>query len=248
MSAGTLQHSSVRRSLRSERIAQLGLPSYSLGEEICNALSHGTGALLGVVQLIALLLYGKHDALTVASVSVYGGSMILLYLISTLYHALGLNKAKKVFRVLDHCTIYLLIAGTYTPMTLLTMPGLTGTLLLTFVWSMAILGIVLNAVNMERFKVFSMVCYLGMGWSVVFVLPTLLAALNQFEFVFLLLGGIFYTVGAVLYGLGRKHAYVHFVWHLFVLAGSISQFFVVLSVAAKQTAPWCRIRIRGLVD
>lgn len=233
MSAATLHNSTFRRIQRSEKIARLGLPTYSLGEEICNAISHGVGAVLGVVQLVFMLLYCRKDALTIASVSVYGGSMILLYSISTIYHALGVNKAKAVFRILDHCTIYLLIAGTYTPMTLLTMPNLTGTLLLTFVWSMAILGIVLNAVNMKRFKVFSMICYLGMGWSVVFVLPTLLAALNQFEFVFLLLGGIFYTVGAIFYGLGRKLAYVHFIWHLFVLAGSISQFVVVLSVAAQ---------------
>jgi hemolysin III len=233
MSAGMISAPALRQTQRYEKIARLGLPKYSIGEEICNALSHGVGAVLGVVQLVLLLLFCQKDALTVVSVSIYGGSMILLYLISTLYHSLGINKAKAVFRILDHCTIYLLIAGTYTPMTLLTMPGLVGALLLAFVWSMAVLGIVLNAVNMKRFKVFSMVCYLGMGWSVVFVLPTLLAALNQIEFVFLLLGGIFYTVGAVFYGFGRKHAYIHFVWHLFVLAGSVSQFFVVFSVAVK---------------
>ena len=235
MSAATMQSSSFREQKweqRMEKISRLGLPVYSLGEEICNALSHGIGVLLGVAQLVVMLVFCHKDPLTVVSVSVYGASMILLYLISTLYHSLGLNRAKKVFRVLDHCTIYLLIAGTYTPMTLLTMPNTTGILLLSFVWTMAVLGIVLNAVNMKRFKVFSMVCYLGMGWSVVFVLPTLLPVLNTMEFAFLLAGGIFYTVGAVLYALGKKHAYVHFIWHLFVLAGSISHFIVVLSVVS----------------
>lgn len=159
--------------------------------------------------------------------------MILLYLISTLYHSLGVNRAKKVFRVLDHCTIYLLIAGTYTPLTLLCLPGTTGIALLSVVWGGAVLGIVLNAVDMKRFRIFSMICYLGMGWAVIFVLPSLLQAVNAFEFWFLLAGGIAYTVGAIFYGLGKKHAYIHFVWHLFVLAGSLCHFAVVFSVAVR---------------
>lgn len=219
--------------LHREKRIRLGLPIYSLGEEICNALSHGVGVLMGIAQLVLLLVFGRHDALTTTSVSIYGVSMILLYLISTLYHSLGVNRAKKVFRVLDHCTIYLLIAGTYTPLTLLCLPGTTGIALLSVVWGGAVLGIVLNAVDMKRFRIFSMICYLGMGWAVIFVLPSLLQAVNAFEFWFLLAGGIAYTVGAIFYGLGKKYAYIHFVWHLFVLAGSLCHFAVVFSVAVR---------------
>ena len=158
----------ARRVWRREDRERLSLPLYSLGEEIFSAVSHGAAALFGAAALVLLLAACKKTPVTVASVSVFGGTMILLYTVSTLYHALNVNRAKRVFRVLDHCTIYLLIAGTYTPITLCCLGGTAGLALFCAVWGAAVLGIVLNAVGLERFKAVSMVCYIAMGWAVVF--------------------------------------------------------------------------------
>ena len=153
--------STFRTPRRSERRAwrrkRLGLPSYTTAEEIWNAISHGLGAAFAIVALVLLLVNGQHNALTMVSVSIYGSTMFLLYTVSTVYHALGVGRAKKVFQVLDHCTIYLLIAGTYTPVSLLSIGGASGWFLFGFVWAVSILGIVLNAVNMKRFRVVSMI-------------------------------------------------------------------------------------------
>lgn len=159
--------------------------------------------------------------MNVVSVSIFGGTMILLYTVSTLYHALNVNRAKKVFRVLDHCTIYLLIAGTYTPITLCCIEGRQGIVMFAAVWAAAVLGIILNAVDMEKFKVVSMICYLMMGWVVVLAFNTVAAKMPGVGLNCLIAGGVAYTVGAVLYGLGKKVPYMHAVWHLFVLAGSV---------------------------
>ncbi len=140
---------------------------------------------------------------------------------STLYHALGLNKAKVVFRSLDHCTIFLLIAGTYTPITLVCLGGAWGWSLFGVVWGAAVLGVVLNAVSVERFKRVSMVCYLAMGWVVVIAMKPVMAHLSTVGFWCLLSGGLCYTAGAILYGVGKKIPYIHSVFHLFVLAGSV---------------------------
>ena len=164
----------ARRVWRREDRERLSLPLYSLGEEIFSAVSHGAAALFGAAALVLLLAACKKTPVTVASVSVFGGTMILLYTVSTLYHALNVNRAKRVFRVLDHCTIYLLIAGTYTPITLCCLGGTAGLALFCAVWGAAVLGIVLNAVGLERFKAVSMVCYIAMGWAVVFALGAVL--------------------------------------------------------------------------
>lgn len=209
----------------------LGLPQYSVAEEIVNAATHGLGVLLSAFGLAVLLLNCRRDALTVASVSVFGGSMILLYLISTLYHAMGVNRGKRVLRTLDHCTIFVLIAGTYTPVSLVCFGGTTGWFLFGLVWGVAALGIVLNAVSVERFRVFSMICYIGLGWVVIFFLGPLIQRLDGVSIGYLIAGGVFYTVGAVLYGLGKRKKYIHSVWHLFVLAGSVFHYFVVYRIA-----------------
>ena len=182
----------ARKVWHKEDRMRLSLPLYSLGEEIFSAVSHGVGALFGAAALVMLLWFCEKSLVNVVSVSIFGGTMILLYTVSTLYHALNVNRAKKVFRVLDHCTIYLLIAGTYTPITLCCIEGSQGIVMFAAVWAAAVLGIILNAVDMEKFKVVSMIA-----------------------------GGVAYTVGAVLYGLGKKVPYMHAVWHLFVLAGSV---------------------------
>ena len=194
----------ARKVWHKEDRMRLSLPLYSLGEEIFSAVSHGVGALFGAAALVMLLC-----------------TMILLYTVSTLYHALNVNRAKKVFRVLDHCTIYLLIAGTYTPITLCCIEGRQGIVMFAAVWAAAVLGIILNAVDMEKFKVVSMICYLMMGWVVVLAFNTVAAKMPGVGLNCLIAGGVAYTVGAVLYGLGKKVPYMHAVWHLFVLAGSV---------------------------
>ncbi|WP_322171242.1 PAQR family membrane homeostasis protein TrhA [Acutalibacter caecimuris] len=206
---------------RRDRCAAMGLPRYSLGEEIFSSVSHGVSALLAVGALVLLLVFCDHTPLTVSAVSIYGSTMGLLYTISAIYHGLGLNRAKKVFRSLDHCTIFLLIAGTYTPITLVGMGGAGGWAMFGVVWAAAVVGVILNAVSVERFKVFSMACYLCMGWVVVLGMRTLRQNISETGFWCLLLGGVLYTIGAVLYGLGKKLPYMHAVFHLFVLAGSV---------------------------
>ena len=213
-----------------QRRTELSLLSYPFSEEIMNAITHGVGAGLAIAGLVVLLASAPHDALTMISVSIFGATMILLYTVSTLYHALGINKAKKVFRVLDHCTIFLLIAGTYTPIALLCFGGNTGWIMFGIVWGVAILGIVLNAIDLQRFKTFSMVCYIGLGWLVVFFFKPLIEHLNQTSIVYLIVGGVFYTIGAVLYAKGKKVKYMHSIWHLFVLAGTIFHYFVIYDI------------------
>ena len=215
---------------RIKRREELCLPRYSLSEEIMSAITHGVGVGLAIAGMIVLLAMGHHDSLTVASVLIFGVTMIMLYLVSTLYHALGVNKGKKVFRVLDHCTIFLLIAGTYTPISLLCFGGATGWLMFGIVWGVAILGIVLNAVDLQRFAKFSMACYIGLGWLVIFFFKPLIEHLDRTSVIFLIIGGVIYTVGAVVYGTGKRVKYMHSVWHLFVLGGTIFHYFVIYRI------------------
>ena len=206
---------------RASRRKDLVLPRYTLGEEIFSSVSHGVSALFAVAALVLLLVFCEKTALKVTSAAVYGAMMVLLYTVSTIYHGLGLNRAKVVFRSLDHCTIFLLIAGTYTPITLVCLGGALGWPMFGVVWAAAVLGVTLNAISVERFKVVSMIRYLAMGWVVVFVMKTFVANATATAFWCLRAGGICYTVGAILYGVGKKVPYMHSVFHLFVLAGSV---------------------------
>lgn len=206
---------------RRDLCERMGLPRYSLGEEIFSSVSHGVSALIAVGILALLLVFCGKTPVKTASVAVYGGTMVALYAISSIYHGLRLGRAKMVFRSLDHCTIFLLIAGTYTPITLVCIGGLQGLSMLIGVWAAAVVGVILNAISVERFKVVSMVCYIAMGWVVVLCMDTLRQNLSGAGFWCLLLGGILYTVGAVLYGLGKRVPYMHAVFHLFVLMGSL---------------------------
>ena len=147
--------------------------------------------------------------------------MVMLYTVSTLYHGLGLNRAKVVFRSLDHCTIFLLIAGTYTPITLVCLGDWKGWAMFGAVWAAAVVGVVLNAISVERFKKISMACYLAMGWVVVLAMGDFYRAVDPMVFWCLLAGGVLYTVGAALYAVGKKVPYMHSVFHLFVLGGSV---------------------------
>lgn len=195
---------------------------YSLGEEIFNSTSHGIGMLIALASLVLMILISiSHGSGigTLASI-VFGLNLLLLYTSSTLYHALTHEKAKKVFKILDHCTIYLLIAGTYTPYALITIGGNRGLLIFVIIWISALLGILLNAINLERWKILSIILYLAMGWAIVLYLPQLIAGLSTGGLVLLIAGGLAYTLGVVFYVV-KKIPYFHSVWHLFVLAGSI---------------------------
>lgn len=203
------------------------LPKYTLAEELISSISHGVGALLSIVALVLCIVFSSfhHNPLAVIASAIYGVTLLLLYLASCLYHAFKRNKAKKVFRVFDHCSIFLLIAGSYTPYTLLAIGGIKGILICIIIWVCAIIGIVLNAVNLKKYEKISMVLYLAMGWTIILALDVLVKSLGSQALIFLVLGGVLYTVGAVIYGIGSKVKYMHSVWHFFVLGGSILHFF-----------------------
>lgn len=220
----------IRNEKRLSRRSALGLPVYSVGEEVFSAVTHGVGALLSILGLVLLLVNCRRDPLVISSAAVFGGSMVLLYTVSTIYHGLGVTKGKKVFRVLDHCTIFLLIAGTYTPITLCCIKGREGFTMLAVVWAAAVIGIVLNSIDIKKFAKFSMFCYIAMGWIVVWAMKPLIANLSRTGLIALFVGGIFYTVGAVVYGIGKKVRYMHSIWHFFVLAGSIAHTITVFQI------------------
>ena len=210
------------------------LPKYSKGEEIFNMTSHIVGAALGIVATVLCVVFAAihGNAYGVVSGAIYGVTMILLYTMSSIYHGLKPELfSKKVFQVLDHCSIFLLIAGSYTPFALCTFIEYNtalGWTIFGVIWAMAILGIVLNSIDIKKYKVFSMICYLGMGWCVIFTAKLLPKLLGMAGVVLLVAGGIAYSVGAILYGIGKKRKWMHSIFHLFILLGSILQFLCIL--------------------
>lgn len=206
-------------------------PLYTLGEEIANSVTHGLGALLGIAALVLLIVKavfaGAHPA-SLAAAIVYGSSIILEYLASTLYHAIALPGVKRVLRTIDHSCIYLLIAGSYTPFALITLAHHGGPIMFAVVWALAVAGITFEVVGRQRQpRWVSIVIYLSMGWLVVFRLPQLVALLDPMALILLVVGGLCYTVGTAFY-LMKKIRYMHSVWHLWVLAGSTFQFMAVI--------------------
>lgn len=209
------------------------LPFYTKGEEIFNMVSHIVGVALGIVALVLCVVVSalKHDPWAVVSSAIYGASFILLYTMSSVYHGLTCEMPKKVMQVIDHCTIYFLIAGTYTPVLLCPIRReypVSAWVMFGVVWGLAALATVLTAIDLKKYSVFSMICYIGMGWCIVFQANTIMTTVALPGVILMLAGGIAYTIGAVLYGLGRKHRYMHSVFHLFVVAGSVLQFFSIL--------------------
>ena len=182
------------------------LPNYTKGEEIFNAVSHIVGGVFGIVALVVGVVFAclYSDSYGVVSMAIYGSSMILLYTMSAIYHFLRRNKAKKIFRIFDHCTIFLLIAGTYTPFTLVSLRGTVGWTIFGIIWGAAALGIVLNAIDLKSTKVFSMICYLLMGWCIIFKFDLFLASTHINGVILMAAGGVAYTIGAILYGIGKK--------------------------------------------
>ena len=209
------------------------LPTYTKGEEIFNMTSHIIGGALGIVAATLCIIFSAlhNNAYGIISSAIYGFSMILLYTMSSIYHGLRPNKAKRVFQVLDHCSIFLLIAGTYTPYCLVTLREYNtalGWTLFGIVWGMAAIGIMLNSIDIKKYKIFSMICYLIMGWCILVRAPLLPKLLGLPGFILLLSGGVAYTIGAIFYGFGKKKKYIHSVFHMFILLGSILQFFSIL--------------------
>ena len=206
---------------------------YRLGDIIANSVPHGVGAALaaaGAVALVAAAIGGS--AWQVVSCSVFGCTLVLVYVCSTLYHSLVRTRARHVLRIIDHSAIYLLIAGTYTPFVLVPLHGKLGWLLFAIVWGLAILGILFKSFAIGRFAIASVVVYVGMGWLGVFVMRPLLHALTWQGIFWIVLGGLLYTVGIVFFAFDRL-SYFHALWHLFVLAGSTCHYFAVLFYVAQ---------------
>ncbi len=208
------------------KIKDRELPDYTKGEEIFNMVSHIVGGGFGIIALLYLLIISD-SVWDVVGSSIYGGSLIVLYTMSSVYHGLGKNTGKKVLQVLDHCTIYGLIAGTYTPILLSGIRPMYPVLafsVLAAEWGLTALAVTFTAIDLKKYSVFSMVCYIVMGWLIILAAKPTIQALTVSGFLWVLAGGISYTIGAVCYGLGKKKRYMHSIFHLFVVAGSILQF------------------------
>lgn len=203
--------------------------SYSVAEEIFNAVTHGIGVVFAVAALTLMIVFASiyGNAWHIVSVTIYGTTLVMLYVTSTLYHSFTNEKVKKVFKILDHSAIFLLIAGTYTPFMLVSVRGLVGWLLLSIVWTFAIVGIILKIFFIGRFKVLSTLFYILMGWLVVVALKPLIAAMPTPGIWLLIAGGLSYTLGSFFY-IRKNRAFNHGIWHLFVLGGSVCQFLAVL--------------------
>jgi hemolysin III len=207
----------------------------TLGEEIANSITHGIGAVLSIVGLTLLIvlasLYG--DSWRIFSFIIYGVTLVLLYTFSTLYHSFQKPKVKRILRIFDHSSIFLLIAGTYTPVLLINMRNKSGWLLFALIWTLAVLGILYEIFFMEKFKILTVVFYLGMGWLIVLAFEPLITSVPKGFLLWIATGGICYTIGVIFYAL-KPLKYHHMIWHLFVLAGSITHFLGMLFYMTKK--------------
>lgn len=208
---------------------KIKLPNYNLCEELLSAISHGLGCLLSIAALVLCTVFSAihHNVYAVISSVIYGSCSILLFTMSTLYHSLKPNDAKRVFRVLDHDSIFLLIAGTYTPFALVALPKTLGWIVFGVNWLCAIIGITLNSINIQKYKKLSMVLYLVMGWMILFTIKSLVKSVDIPCIYLMLSGGFIYTIGTIFYVIGKKKKYMHSIFHFFVLAASILFFFAI---------------------
>lgn len=212
-----------REASRRSRIKALQLPDYTFTEEVLNCITHAIGAVMGVVGFIVCtnILLPTGNFVATVSMAIFFIAMIILYTNSAIYHGWELTKTKKYFQVVDHCSIFLLIAGTYTPFTLMVMGNMIGKIIFAVVAAASIFGIAINIIDMKKYKKISMACYLITGWCIIFAYGSISAALSAGQLMLLIVGGIAYTIGAVIYGIGSKVRYMHTIWHLFVMAGSL---------------------------
>ena len=218
----------MKRTKLSDRL----LPEYCRGEEIMNTVTHICGGGLGVIgSVFCLIAASRGRAWDLVGAILFCVSLLGVYTLSSVYHGLRPGMAKKVLQVLDHCAIYFLIAGTYTPILVsgfLPRYPVIGWGLLAMQWGLTALAVTLTAIDLHRFKVFSMVCYLFMGWGIIFFLPQTIDVVGNEGFSLLLAGGMAYTIGAVLFGLGKKLKWMHAVFHIFVILGSVFQYFAII--------------------
>lgn len=219
--------------MKRTRLKDRELPDYTRGEEIFNMVSHIVGGALALAATALCVIFSalQGDVWSVVASSVYGATMVVLYAMSSIYHGLTSETAKKVFQIIDHCTIYFLIAGTYTPITLAGLREVNpviGFVVFGIVWTCCLAAATFTAIDIEKYKKMAMICYLGMGWCIIFFIKPTIEVLGFGGMVYLVTGGIAYTIGAVLYGIGKRKRYVHSLFHLFVIAGSVLHFFMIL--------------------
>jgi len=212
------------------------LPNYTRGEEQMNTITHIAGSVMGIVALTLCVIRStlQHNTWGIVASAIYGFSMIAMFTISSVYHGMKPSMGKKVMQVIDHCTIYFLIAGTYTVIVLSALRPVYPALawgLFAFEWALALLASVLTAIDLKKYGVFSMICYIGMGWAVIPFWQQVAEVLTKPGFLLLLWGGIAYTIGSILYGLGKKCKWMHGIFHIFVDLGAMLQFFAVLFYA-----------------
>ena len=217
--------------MKREKICDRVLPTYTKGEEIFNMVSHIIGGALGIAATALCIIFAAihHNVYGIITGAVYGVTVILLYTMSSIYHGLSPKiTGKKVMQIIDHCTIFVLIAGCYTPYALVTIREYNtalGWTLFGVIWGLAGIGIALNSIDLKRYRIFSMICYLAMGWCIAVKIKLIYDLLGLIGFLLLLSGGIVYTIGAIFYGLGKKHKYMHSVFHVFIIIASVLQFF-----------------------
>ena len=215
------------------KLAARALPNYTTGEEIMNMITHIVGGGFGILVLLlcSAKAYLKHNTTGIVGAMIYGISMVSVYAVSSVYHGLHRSTAKKVMQIIDHCFIYFLIAGTYTPIMLcafIPQYPVVGWCLLAAEWFLGIAAATLTAIDLRLFRGVSMACYILMGWGIVFFLPQAIQVLTPPGFAWLLAGGIVYTIGAILFGLGVKIRWMHAIFHIFVVLGSALQFLAIL--------------------
>ena len=218
------------------KLAERSLPNYTHSEEMMNMVTHIVGGALGIAALVLCLFRAavNHNIYGIVASAIYGTSMISTFTVSSVYHGLNLNYGKKVMQVIDHCTIYFLIAGTYTVVVLSAIRPIYPSLgwgLFYFEWILAIIAATLTAIDLKKYDTFSMICYIGMGWAVIPFAKQAMVALTAPGFRLLLWGGIAYTIGAVLYGIGSRKKWMHSVFHIFVVLGALLQLLSVLLYA-----------------
>ena len=220
----------MKRTKLSDRI----IPDYTKGEEITNMVTHIVGGVMGIVAVVLCVVFAalSHNTYGVVAGAIFGAAMILLYTMSSIYHGLKPElTAKKVFQVIDHCAIFVLIAGTITPITLCTIREANtalGWTIFGIIWGVALIGIILNSIDLKKFAIFSMIAYLGMGWCMLSVYKIIVAGIGMRGMMLIFAGGISYTIGAILYGVGVKKRYAHSVFHVFVVIGSLFHFLCIL--------------------
>ncbi|MDY3224304.1 MAG: hemolysin III family protein [Candidatus Faecousia sp.] len=222
--------------MKRTKLSDRKLPDYSRGEERMNMITHIVGAALGIAALTLCVIRAaiRHNVYGIVTSAIYGATMIAMFTISSVYHGLRPNMGKKVMQVIDHCTIYFLIAGTYTVIVLSAIRPrypVLGWCLFGFEWGMVALATTLTAIDLKKYSVFSMVCYIGMGWAILPFTKQALEVLSLPGFLLLLAGGIAYTIGSILYGLGKAKKWMHSVFHIFVILGAVLQYFAVLLYA-----------------